>query len=199
MAQYYLSKNGKQSGPFSQQQIDQMLQSGMFTGTELVQEEGTPDWKPVSLLPGFVAAPPTLVQAPAKGNNSCLIIGLVGGAFLVIIIPVIALLAAIAVPNFLRARKRSQATRVLGDLRLIDAAIDQYAIEHNKRAGTRVEWADIHGYFRPESKLSKSGGLDVLGHQFGPVFTVETLPVVPDATFEMLSDVAPAEFWSPYK
>jgi type II secretory pathway pseudopilin PulG len=51
--------------------------------------------------------------------------------------------AAIAVPNFLRARKRSQATRVLEDLRMIDSAIDQYAIETNKVTGNPVVWNDI--------------------------------------------------------
>lgn len=198
MAQYYLSKNGKQSGPFSQQQIDQMLQSGLFAGTELVQQEGTSDWKPVSQLPGFVPAPSVQVPPVPTTSNSCLLIGLIGGAFAFIAIAVIALLAAIAVPNFLRARKRSQATRELQDLRVIDAAIDQYAIEHNKRAGTRVEWVDIQGYLPAGSKLSNSGGLDILGHPFGPEFTVDSIPVVPDATFEALSDVAPAEFWSPF-
>jgi len=43
---------------------------------------------------------------------------------IMIVVAIIALLAAIAVPNFLRARKRSQATQVLEDLRLIDSAID---------------------------------------------------------------------------
>ena len=51
---------------------------------------------------------------------------------IMIVVAIIALLAAIAVPNFLRARKRSQATRMLEDLRVIDSAIDQYAIETNK-------------------------------------------------------------------
>ena len=45
-----------------------------------------------------------------------------------VVVAIIALLASIAVPNFLRARKRSQATRMLEDLRIIDSAIDQYAI-----------------------------------------------------------------------
>ena len=51
---------------------------------------------------------------------------------IMIVVAIIALLAAIAVPNFLRARKRSQATRILEDLRMIDGAMDQYAIESNK-------------------------------------------------------------------
>lgn len=207
MAQYYLSKNGKQSGPFSQEQLDQMLQSGLFAGTELVRQDDAPDWKPVSQLPGFVPSSPTVSTppalpahppAPAK-TNSCLILGLVGGGLLLIAVPVIALLAAIAVPNFLRARKRSQATREIMDLRLIDAAIDQYAIEHNKSPGVKVEWSDIQPFLPAGSKVSTSNGLDILGHPFGPKFTVDTLPVVPNATFQMLSDVAPAEFWSPYR
>jgi len=48
-----------------------------------------------------------------------------------IVIAIIALLAALAVPGFLRARKRSQASRVINELRLIDSAVDQYAVEKN--------------------------------------------------------------------
>ena len=51
---------------------------------------------------------------------------------IMIVVAIIALLAAIAVPGFLRARKRSQASRVVNDLRLIDSAVDQYAIENNR-------------------------------------------------------------------
>ena len=58
---------------------------------------------------------------------------------IMIVVAIIALLAAIAVPNFLRSRKRSQATRVLQDLRMIDSAIDQYAIETNKTTGANVD------------------------------------------------------------
>ena len=54
---------------------------------------------------------------------------------IMIVVAIIALLAAIAVPGFLRARKRSQASKILNDLRLIDAAVDQYAIETAKTTG----------------------------------------------------------------
>ena len=57
---------------------------------------------------------------------------------IMIVVAIIALLAAIAVPGFLRARKRSQASRILNDLRLIDSAVDQYAIETNKASGATV-------------------------------------------------------------
>ena len=42
---------------------------------------------------------------------------------IMIVVAIIALLAAIAVPGFLRARKRSQASRIINDLRLIDSAV----------------------------------------------------------------------------
>jgi type II secretory pathway pseudopilin PulG len=211
MAQYYLSKNGQQSGPFSQLQIDQMLQSGLFSGTELYREEDAPEWKPITQIPGFVRpavpppvppippAPTSVPAQPQAKSNSCLIIGLIVGGVAVVLVAIIALLAAIAVPGFLRARKRSQATRVLMDLRIIDAAIDQYAIEHDKQSGARVDWVDIQPYLRPDSNLSKSGGRDILGHRFGSEFKVDSVPKVPEETYRDLSDVAPPEFWSPYK
>ena len=61
---------------------------------------------------------------------------------IMIVVAIIALLAAIAVPGFLRARKRSQASRIINDLRLIDSAVDQYAIENNKTTGATFRVAD---------------------------------------------------------
>src|SRR5436305_1777112 len=85
---------------------------------------------------------------------------------IMIVVAIIALLAAIAVPNFLRARKRSQATRILEDLRLIDAAQDQYAIETSKSTGAAVEWADIQNYLKTNSAVYNAGGLDMLGNAY---------------------------------
>ncbi len=52
---------------------------------------------------------------------------------IMIVVGVIALLAALALPGMLRARKRAQASRIKDDLRLIEAAVDQYAIETHAR------------------------------------------------------------------
>ncbi|MEO7319543.1 MAG: prepilin-type N-terminal cleavage/methylation domain-containing protein [Chthoniobacteraceae bacterium] len=117
---------------------------------------------------------------------------------IMIVVAIIALLAAIAVPNFLRARKRSQATRILEDLRMIDSAIDQYAIETNKTSGATVNWSDVQSYLKIGSTLYNSGGADMLSNSFG-TFSVDAIPKVPTATFNKLSDVAPADFWSPFK
>ena len=116
---------------------------------------------------------------------------------IMIVVAIIALLAAIAVPNFLRARKRSQATRILEDLRMIDSAIDQYAIENNKSGGATVDWTDVRAYLKTGTSLYNSGGVDMLGGSYG-TFSVDYIPKLSTGTYDKLSDVAPSDFWSPF-
>ncbi len=115
---------------------------------------------------------------------------------IMIVVAIIALLAAIAVPGFLRARKRSQASKIINDLRLIDAAVDQYAIETNKSTGSGVLVKDWTTYIKSGTALYNTGN-DLFGRTYGAQ-TVDMLPKVPTATFNALSDVAPTDFWSPY-
>ncbi len=115
---------------------------------------------------------------------------------IMIVVAIIALLAAIAVPGFLRARKRSQASRVVNDLRLIDAAVDQYAIENNKTTGANVGTNDWILYMKKGSSLYNTGS-DVFGNGYGPM-SVDNLPKVPLNTWNTLSDVAGTAFFSPY-
>lgn len=76
---------------------------------------------------------------------------------IMVVVAIIALLAAIAVPGFFRARKRSQASKILNDLRMIDAAIDQYAIENSKKTGDPVAVVDWTNYVKKESLLFATG------------------------------------------
>src|SRR3982751_937672 len=115
---------------------------------------------------------------------------------IMIVVAIIALLAAIAVPGFLRARKRSQASKILNDLRLIDGAVDQYAIETGRKSGDVVGVADWTNYLKKETRLFSSGQ-DLFGDDYGPQ-TVDTLPLVPTNAWDSLSDVADTGFWSPY-
>jgi prepilin-type N-terminal cleavage/methylation domain-containing protein len=117
---------------------------------------------------------------------------------IMIVVAIIALLAAIAVPNAMRARKRSQATAVLEDLRLLDGAQDQYAIEYNKLGSAAVNFSDLKPYLKDGSKLYLSGGKDMFGNAY-TITSVDSLPKVNTTTYTNLSDVAPLDFWSPYK
>jgi prepilin-type N-terminal cleavage/methylation domain-containing protein len=115
---------------------------------------------------------------------------------IMIVVAIISLLAAIAVPNFLRARKRSQATRILEDLRILDSALDQYAMETNKVGGATANFADLKNYIKTGTTLYSTGA-DLFGTSYGP-FQIDRPPIVAATTFNTLSDVAPAAFWSPY-
>jgi prepilin-type N-terminal cleavage/methylation domain-containing protein len=122
------------------------------------------------------------------------------GAFtlveIMIVAAVISILAAIAVPSFLRARKRSQASTVKNDLRLIDDALAQYAVDTNKKTGDAVHVDDWLDYIKPTSNLYDSAQ-DVFGRDYGDQ-VVDSLPPVPASTWDALSDVADSNFWSPY-
>lgn len=49
---------------------------------------------------------------------------------LLIVVAIIGILAAIAVPNFLNARSRAVIARVQGDIKALSAAVEMYAVDH---------------------------------------------------------------------
>ena len=116
---------------------------------------------------------------------------------IMIVVAIIALLASIAVPNFLRSRKRSQATQILEDLRQIDSAKDQFAIEFNKKGNDPVVWADVQTYLKAGTRLYTSTGNDLFGNAF-TLNNIDTAPQVNAATKTELGSVAPNDFWSPF-
>jgi prepilin-type N-terminal cleavage/methylation domain-containing protein len=115
---------------------------------------------------------------------------------IMIVVAIIALLAAIAVPGFLRARKRSQASKIINDLRMIDSAMDQYAIETTKKSGDAIAISDWTNYVKKDTVLYATGK-DLFGADYGDQ-VVDVLPKVPDTTKAALSDVTDDAFWSPF-
>ena len=55
---------------------------------------------------------------------------------LLIVVAIIAILAAIAVPNFLEAQVRSKVSRVKSDMRSLATAVESYAVDWNVILGT---------------------------------------------------------------
>jgi prepilin-type N-terminal cleavage/methylation domain-containing protein len=54
---------------------------------------------------------------------------------IMIVVAIIGMLAAIAIPNFMRARARSQTNACINNLRQIDGAINQWAMETGQADG----------------------------------------------------------------
>ena len=133
--------------------------------------------------------PPLLIHSTVRNRGFTLV-------EIMIVVAIIAMLAAIAVPGFLRARKRSQGVSVLTDLRLIDGAMDQYALEYNKAFNVTIPIAAWKLYTKPGTRLY-SYGTSIFGDAYGDQ-TLGTWPAVPSKTWDSLVDVCDASFWSPY-
>lgn len=110
----------------------------------------------------------------------------------------IGLVGAIAVPNFIRARTRAQATQILEGARLLDAAVDQYAIEHNVRAGAPVTFKDIVPYLRKDSQLALSGGKDLFGRPYTIKPVDGGIRIHPETIQQLDKEVVPPGFFKPY-
>jgi len=67
---------------------------------------------------------------------------------IMIVVAIIGLLAAIAIPNFVRARQTSQQNACINNLRQIDAAKEQYAIENNIANGVVCAAKNIDPYIK---------------------------------------------------
>ena len=64
---------------------------------------------------------------------------------IMIVVAIIGLLAAIAIPNFVKARTTAQKNACINNLRQIDGAKEQWALE-NKKVGTDAPVAtDLYG------------------------------------------------------
>jgi len=63
-----------------------------------------------------------------------------------IVVAIIGLLAAIAIPNFVRARTTSQQNACINNLRQIDGAIQQWALENGKAVSANVTSANVMPY-----------------------------------------------------
>jgi prepilin-type N-terminal cleavage/methylation domain-containing protein len=65
---------------------------------------------------------------------------------IMIVVAFIGLLAAIAIPSFIRARSTSQTKACINNLRQIDAAIQQWTLEKNKSGTDPVTSTDVQPY-----------------------------------------------------
>ena len=65
-----------------------------------------------------------------------------------IVVAIIGLLAAIAIPNFIRARITSQKNACINNLRQIDGAKEQWALEAKKSAGTASDDTAVNEYIK---------------------------------------------------
>jgi prepilin-type N-terminal cleavage/methylation domain-containing protein len=75
---------------------------------------------------------------------------------IMIVVAIIGMLAAIAIPNFVKARATSQANACINNLREIDTAANQFALEQHLTTGGAVNYPND---LTPYIKLNASSGI----------------------------------------
>ena len=89
---------------------------------------------------------------------------------IMIVVAIIGLLAAIAIPNFVRARTTAQMNACINNLRQIDGAIQQWALETKQASTAPVTAADVSGYLKAPPTCpaySGAGGLPGFTASYG--------------------------------
>jgi prepilin-type N-terminal cleavage/methylation domain-containing protein len=69
---------------------------------------------------------------------------------IMIVVAIIGLLAAIAIPNFVKARTTAQVNACVNNLKQIDGAKDQWALEAGKSTGDACTMPDVVPYLHSE-------------------------------------------------
>jgi prepilin-type N-terminal cleavage/methylation domain-containing protein len=93
---------------------------------------------------------------------------------IMIVVAIIGLLAAIAIPNFVKARETSQKNACINNLRQYDAALQQYALENSLASSASYVMANLQPYV----KLTSAGALPACpaGGTYSPGATVTNAP-----------------------
>lgn len=65
---------------------------------------------------------------------------------IMIVVAIIGLLCAIAIPNFVRARETSQADACISNLRQLDAGVQEWALENNRGPNSSVTLDNVKPY-----------------------------------------------------
>ena len=95
---------------------------------------------------------------------------------IMIVVAIIGVLAAIAIPSFLHARTRSQATACINNLRQIESAVQQVAIEKGLHVGDTVNYPDD---ITPYIKLNSEGSIPPC--PAGGEYSLQTVGTIPQA------------------
>jgi len=83
---------------------------------------------------------------------------------IMIVVLIIGILLAIAVPNFVRARETSRTRTCVANLRQMDSAKEQYAMEARLAAGAAVTWANLTPDYIKREPTCPSSGTYTLGN-----------------------------------
>jgi len=83
---------------------------------------------------------------------------------IMIVIAIIGLLAAIAIPNLVKARLTTQKNACISNLKEIDGAKEQWAIENKKSTGATIVKTEVDTYIKGGAPACPGGGSYTYGN-----------------------------------
>ena len=96
---------------------------------------------------------------------------------IMIVVAIIGLLAAIAIPNFVKARENAQLNSIFNNLRILEGAKDQWALENKKGTGDAVaDVTTVSDYLKGgtvKPVVTETYTTDVVGSPASAVATVK--------------------------
>ena len=95
---------------------------------------------------------------------------------IMIVVAIIGMLAAIAIPNFAKARMTAQMNACISNLRMIDSAIQEWATEQKKGDTASVTFQDISVYMKNQV-VCPAGGTS-----FADSYAITTVSEKPKCT-----------------
>jgi len=105
---------------------------------------------------------------------------------IMIVVSIIGLLAAIAIPSFVHARAKSQATACINNMRQIETAVQEVAIEKGKHVGDSLTYPDdVTPYIRLNSNNK------IPGCPAGGDYSLANVGTIPQAQCSLGSSVNP--------
>ena len=106
---------------------------------------------------------------------------------IMIVVAIIGLLAVIAIPNYVHARTNSQTNACINNLRQIDGAIQQWALENKKDSSATVAFTDISPYLK-NAVICPSGGT-----AFSDSYTITDVQTKPVCQKDAVNHVLPTD------
>ena len=120
---------------------------------------------PLGAVPAVICGHMAMSRIKASGGQvggdglalAGLILGYMGIALMIILVP---LMIAIAIPSFVKARTTSQKNACLINLRQIESAKEQWALETSQAAGAAVVTTAVDAYMKREPACPAGGRYD---------------------------------------
>ena len=108
---------------------------------------------------------------------------------IMIVVAIIGLLAAIAIPNFVRARTTSQMNACINNLRQIDGAKQQWALENKQQSTVTPNYSSIQPYLK-NAVTCPAGGSSAT---FGTSYTMNNVATKPQCQIVPTTHMLPPD------